>query len=56
MILYMAFDPYGEDKLSSGDERTNFLLLLYRMFSEFLSTRLRITSDELTRIRKEMGE
>ena len=52
----LAFDPYGEDKLSSGDERTNFLLLLYRMFSEFLSTRLRITSDELTRIRKEMGE
>ena len=52
----LAFDPYGEDKLSSGDERTNFLLLLYKMFSEFLSYRLRITSDELTRTKREMGE
>ena len=52
----LAFDPYGEDSLSTNDERTKFLLHLYRMFSEFLATRLRITSDELTRIKKEMGE
>jgi CRP-like cAMP-binding protein len=52
----LAFDPYGEDFRSTSDERTSFLLHLYRIFSEFLSTRLRVTSDELTRIKKEMGE
>lgn len=51
----LAFDPYGEDCFSSRDERTNFLLLLYRMFAEYMSGRLRITNDELSRIKKEAG-
>ena len=51
----LAFDSYGEDSLSTDDERTKFLLHLYKIFSEYLSTRLRITSDELTRIKREMG-
>ena len=51
----LAFDPYAHDTLSGDDERTNFLLLLYKMFSEFLSSRLRLTNDELSRIKKEMN-
>ena len=50
----LAFDPYAEDRFSSDDEKANFLLLLYKMFSEFLSSRLRLMNDELTRLRKEL--
>lgn len=53
--MCLAFDPYAEDALMSKDERTNFLLLLYKIFAEFLSTRLRLTNDELTRIKKEQA-
>jgi len=52
----LAFDPYGEDSLSSPDQRTNFLLLLYKMFAEFLSGRLRVINDELSQIKKETGK
>ena len=52
----LAFDPYGEDSLSSPDQRTKFLLLLYKMFAEFLSGRLRVISDELSQIKKETGK
>ena len=51
----LAFDPYGEDSLSSPDQRTKFLLLLYKMFAEFLSGRLRVINDELSKIKKETG-
>ena len=50
----LAFDPYAEDRFSSDDEKANFLLLLYKMFSEFLSSRLRLMNDELSRLRKEL--
>lgn len=53
--MCLAFDPYAEDFMMSKDERTNFLLLLYKIFAEFLSTRLRLTNDELTRIKKEQA-
>ena len=49
----LAFDPYAEDSLVSKDEKTRFLLLLYRIFAEFLSTRLRLTNDELMRVKAE---
>ena len=49
----LAFDPYAEDSLASKDEKTRFLLLLYKIFAEFLSTRLRLTNDELMRVRAE---
>lgn len=50
----LAFNPYAEDRFSSVDEKTKFLLMLYKMFSEFLSSRLRLMNDELSRLRKEL--
>jgi hypothetical protein len=38
----------------SGDRDVEFLLLLYRIFSEFVSTRLRITNEELVQAKKEI--
>jgi CRP-like cAMP-binding protein len=52
----LAFDPYGEDNLSSPDQRIKFLLLLYKMFAEFLSSRLRVINDELSQIKKEIDK
>jgi len=40
----------------SGDRDVEFLLLLYRIFSEFVSTRLRITNEELVKAKKEVEE
>jgi len=53
--LCLAFNPYGEDRQSSQDQRTQFLLVLYKMFAEFLAGRLRVINDELSRIKKETG-
>ena len=50
----LAFDPYANDSLSAGDERINFLLLLYKIFAEYLSTRLRLTNEELSRVKKKL--
>jgi len=52
----LAFDPYGEDSLTEPDQKTKFLLLLYKMFAEFLSGRLRVINDELSKIKKETGK
>ena len=40
----------------SGDRDVEFLLILYRIFSEFVSTRLRITNEELIKAKKEIEE
>ncbi len=48
----LAFDPFGEDTQSSPDERTKFLLFLYKIFAEFLAGRLRVINDELSRMKR----
>lgn len=40
----------------SGDRDVEFMLLLYRIFSEFVSTRLRIANEELVKAKKEIEE
>ena len=40
----------------SGGRDVDFLLLLYRIFSEFVSARLRITNEELVEAKKEIKE
>jgi len=52
--MCLAFDPYLQDSQSTQDERVNFLLLLYKVFAEYLTTRLRLTNDELSRVKKKL--
>ena len=53
----LAVDTSAKEKLSSGDsrdERLDFLLLLYGIFSEFMLIRLRLTNEELVKAKKEI--
>ncbi len=55
----LCVDTSAKGRLSSSDdrgERLDFLLLLYRIFAEYMSIRLRATNDELIRSRKETSE
>jgi CRP-like cAMP-binding protein len=53
--ICLAVDTSARDRLSSEDsidERLDFLLLLYRIFAEYMSIRLRLTNDELIKAKK----
>jgi CRP-like cAMP-binding protein len=53
--ICLAVDTSAKDRLStddSVDERLDFLLLLYRIFAEYMSIRLRLTNDELIKAKK----
>lgn len=52
----LAVDTSAGKRLSPTDhkdERVDFLLLLYRIFSEYISLRLRLTNEELIKAKKE---
>jgi CRP-like cAMP-binding protein len=51
----LAINTTAKDRMvGSGDrdEQLDFLLLLYRIFAEFLSLRLRLTNEELIKVNK----
>lgn len=50
----LAVNPSAPERLSSANETANLLLLLYKVFVEFLSVRLRITSEELIKTKKQL--
>lgn len=53
----LAVDTTAQNKLSTDsgrEERLDFLLLLYKIFAEYMSLRLRLTSDELVKAKKEV--
>jgi hypothetical protein len=57
-VLCLGVDTSAKGRLSSvsteeRDERLEFLLLLYRIFSEYMSIRLRAVNDELIRAKVE---
>lgn len=52
--MCLAVDISATDRLPSSDQKANFLFLLYRMFVEFISLRLRLTSDQLVECKKEL--
>lgn len=55
----LCVDTSAKGRLSSGenrDERLDFLLLLYRIFAEYMSIRLRTTNDELIRAKNRIKE
>jgi CRP-like cAMP-binding protein len=52
----LAVDTSAGDRLTTSeekDERLDFLLLLYRIFAEYMTARLRLTNDELVRAKRE---
>ena len=53
----LAVETTAQNKLSTGsgrEERLDFLLLLYKIFAEYMSVRLRLTGDELVKAKKEV--
>ncbi|MBS0013520.1 MAG: cyclic nucleotide-binding domain-containing protein [Desulfobacterales bacterium] len=57
--LCLCVDTSAKGRLSDSDdndERIDFLLLLYRIFAEYMSIRLRATNDELFRAKKELAD
>ena len=55
----LAVNTYGRKKHGSYDKAgrdLNFLLLLYRIFGEYVANRLRLTSEELIKAKKEIAE
>ncbi len=55
----MAVDTSAKERLSSEgtrDEKLDFLLLLYRIFAEYMSIRLRLTNDELIKSKKQVEQ
>ena len=54
--ICLAVDTSAKERLSGGedtrDEKLDFLLLLYRIFAEYMSIRLRLTNDELIKAKK----
>ena len=54
----LAVDTSAKKRLSSSDdqdERVDFLLLLYRIFAEYMTARLRLTNDELIKAKKALS-
>ena len=51
----LAVDTSAKTRLSDGDtqdQRLDFLLLLYRIFAEYMTARLRLTNEELIKAKK----
>ncbi len=47
----LAVKTDARDRLASEEEKANFLLTLYRMFTEFVTLRLRLLNEELIRVK-----
>ena len=50
----LAVDTSATDRLGSKDERASFLLIMYQVITEFISIRLRATTDELVKAKKKI--
>jgi CRP/FNR family cyclic AMP-dependent transcriptional regulator len=50
----LAINTTGTSRLSSAGEAGNFLLMLYRVISEYVSTRLRLTTEELIKTKDQV--
>ena len=55
--ICLAVNTSAKNRISPGstrDERVDFLLLLYRIFAEYMSIRLRATNEELIAAKKKV--
>lgn len=50
----LAVDTSAQEKLSSDEKKLDFLLLLYRIFAEYMSLRLRLTNEELVKAKADV--
>jgi CRP/FNR family transcriptional regulator, cyclic AMP receptor protein len=53
----LAVDTAAKNRFSTStpeEEKLDFLLLLYRIFAEYMSVRLRVTNDELVVAKKKI--
>lgn len=56
-VVAMAVDTSAKSRMATSDgkdERLDFLLLLYRIFAEYMTLRLRLTNEELVKSKKEV--
>jgi hypothetical protein len=52
----LAVDTSAGNRLNTSDEkeaRLDFLLLLYRIFAEYVTVRLRLTNEELVKAKRD---
>ena len=55
-VVALAVDTSAKSRMATSDgkdERLDFLLLLYRIFAEYMTLRLRLTNEELVKSKKE---
>jgi CRP/FNR family transcriptional regulator, cyclic AMP receptor protein len=52
--ICLAINTTGATRLPSAGEAANFLLMLYQVTSEYVSTRLRLTNDELIKAKNQV--
>ena len=52
----LAVNISAGDRIPSEDENTNLLILLYRVFAEYVSMRLRLSNEELVKAKKQLKE
>ncbi len=52
--ICLAVNTAATHRLPSDDETANFLLLLYKVFAEYLSMRLRLANEELVETKKQL--
>ncbi|MDJ0784534.1 MAG: cyclic nucleotide-binding domain-containing protein [Desulfosarcinaceae bacterium] len=54
-VVALAVDTSAKSRMATSDgkdERLDFLLLLYRIFAEYMTLRLRLTNEELVKAKK----
>jgi CRP-like cAMP-binding protein len=57
--ICLAVDTSARDRISSPgdkDDQLDFLLLLYRIFAEYMTARLRLTNEELIKAKKALAK
>ena len=50
----LAVNTAATHRIPSDDETANFLLLLYKVFAEYISIRLRLANEELVQTKKQL--
>jgi len=54
--ICLAVNTAATNRIPSDDETANFLLLLYKVFAEYISIRLRLANEELVEAKKKLEE